>query len=54
MLFFQKDGDDFIVSDERTNVYGEGCTIDDAISDYVISLIEYCELLEAYLNLKEE
>jgi len=54
MLFLQDDGDNFIVSDERTNVYGEGCTIDEAISDYFISLIEYCELLEAYLDIKKE
>lgn len=43
----QDEGRDFITFDDRISVYGEGHTVDEALRDYLDSLIEYYELLEA-------
>lgn len=40
-------GGGFIAGDERISVYGEGSTELEAVSDYLTSLVEYYELLEA-------
>jgi hypothetical protein len=38
---------DFVYSDDRFNVYGEGPTQSSALADYVVSLVEYYDLLAA-------
>ena len=38
---------DFVYSDDTFNNYGEGPTQSSALADYVVSLVEYYELLEA-------
>ncbi len=43
-------GGGFIASDERISVYGEGSTELEAVGDYLTSLVEYYELLEARRN----
>ena len=36
----------FLVSDERFYIYGTGANIEDAVSDYVNSLLEYHQIVE--------
>lgn len=42
----QDEDESYIVSDEIFLVYGDGNTIEDAIIDYVSSIIEFFEILE--------
>ena len=38
---------DFVYSDDRFNIYGEGPTQSSALADYIVSLVEYYDLLAA-------
>jgi hypothetical protein len=45
--FEHEDGGKIIVSDDIFYMYGEGATRQDALRDYISSLAEYYEVLEA-------
>ena len=38
---------DFVFSDDKFNIYGEGPTQSSALADYIVSLVEYYDLLAA-------
>jgi hypothetical protein len=46
LLQFKQDEDNtWIVNDYQTTVYGDGPTLRDALKNYIISLIEFSEIL---------
>lgn len=48
LLRFEQDKDGtWIVDDYRTVAYGDGDSLEDAFKDYIVSLIEFSELLVA-------
>lgn len=47
LLVEQDEGGMFLASDAVTTVYGYGDTDAEAVTDYMVSLVEYYELLEA-------